>query len=70
MKAKSCLKARYAYFCGVGVICYQDGSSPNGIAYDPVNNRVYVANTVSNSVSVISAASISIHDRYWSVRRT
>jgi YVTN family beta-propeller protein len=36
------------------------GAGPRGIAYDPVNGRMYVANSASNTVSVISTATNTV----------
>lgn len=36
------------------------GEGPWGVAFDPINNLVYVANSLDNSVSVVDAASRSL----------
>ena len=37
------------------------GSRPNGIAYDPDNKKMYVANDGSNTVSVINTSNNTLN---------
>ncbi|MGA9170802.1 MAG: YncE family protein, partial [Nitrososphaeraceae archaeon] len=36
------------------------GDGPHGIAYDPANGQIYVANTFSNNISVIDGSKNSV----------
>src|SRR2546425_359551 len=39
------------------------GSNPNGVAVNPLTNRIYVANSDDNTVSVIDGATNAVVDR-------
>jgi YVTN family beta-propeller protein len=47
----------------------QVGTSPQGIAYDPVHGRMYVTNFGSNTISIIDTNTISVNDSYIEIDR-